>query len=231
MDDLRDQALHFEVFWSFRSPYSYLATPQLIAVEAAYDVRISFRPVRPLAMRDPSFFARADPRWPLYAFNDVARLAQMQGLPFAPPRPDPIVQDMSTRRIASEQPYIGRITRLGQAAAELGAGLRFANAVAARIWGGIQDWHQEESLPGAAAEAAIDWATIDQAERNNGEALNTAIAASEAAQNSSGHWGVPLMVFEKEPFFGQDRISALIWRLGQRGLRPRRDAPHSQTDI
>jgi 2-hydroxychromene-2-carboxylate isomerase len=28
-----------------------------------------------------------------------------------------------------------------------------------------------------------------------------------------GHWGVPTFVFEKEPFFGQDRIDLLIWRM------------------
>jgi hypothetical protein len=29
------------------------------------------------------------------------------------------------------------------------------------------------------------------------------------------------MVFEDEPFFGQDRIELLRWRLAQRGLRER----------
>jgi hypothetical protein len=29
------------------------------------------------------------------------------------------------------------------------------------------------------------------------------------------------MVFKDEPFFGQDRIDLLVWRLKQHGLRPR----------
>jgi hypothetical protein len=29
------------------------------------------------------------------------------------------------------------------------------------------------------------------------------------------------MVFEDEPFFGQDRIDLLVWRMKQRGLRER----------
>ena len=221
MAPLSDRPLSVDVFWSFRSPYSYLATPQLLSVEAEYDLQIGFRPVRPLAVRDPGFFARVDPRWPLYAFNDVARLAEMQGLPIAPPRPDPIVQDLATRRIAPEQPYIGRVTRLGQAAAELGAGLRFANAVASRIWGGTPDWHLDGPMQAAAAEAGVDWGAIDGAERQRPEELDAAIAANESAQDVSGHWGVPLMVFEGEPFFGQDRIAALIWRMGRHGLRRR----------
>jgi hypothetical protein len=29
---------------------------------------------------------------------------------------------------------------------------------------------------------------------------------------------VPLMVFEGEPFHGQDRIDLLVWRMRQKGL-------------
>jgi len=47
------------------------------------------------------------------------------------------------------------------------------------------------------------------------------IAANEAAQNAAGHWGVPLMVFEGEPFFGQDRLNHLMWRMEQKGLQSR----------
>jgi hypothetical protein len=36
---------------------------------------------------------------------------------------------------------------------------------------------------------------------------------------ASGHWGVPTFVFENEPFFGQDRIELLIWRMESKGLR------------
>ena len=34
----------------------------------------------------------------------------------------------------------------------------------------------------------------------------------------AGHWGVPSMVFEAEPFFGQDPMDTLRWQLSQRGL-------------
>ena len=36
-----------------------------------------------------------------------------------------------------------------------------------------------------------------------------------------GHWGVPTFVFQDEPFFGQDRIETLLWRLRQHGLTER----------
>jgi 2-hydroxychromene-2-carboxylate isomerase len=51
--------------------------------------------------------------------------------------------------------------------------------------------------------------------------LDAAIAQNQADLESAGHWGVPTMVFEGEPFFGQDRIDLLVWRMKQHGLRER----------
>ena len=44
------------------------------------------------------------------------------------------------------------------------------------------------------------------------------IAQNEADQKNAGHWGVPLFVFNDEPFFGQDRLEHVIWRMRQHGL-------------
>ena len=90
--------------------------------------------------------------------------------------------------------------------------------MASRIWGGCENWHFDASLQAAAEEAKLDWSALDHVERECADTLNAAIAANEAAQDASGHWGVPLMVFEGEPFFGQDRIAALLWRMRQYGL-------------
>ena len=47
------------------------------------------------------------------------------------------------------------------------------------------------------------------------------IQENEAAHVAAGHWGVPTAVFEDEPFFGQDRLDVLLWRLQSKGLQPR----------
>jgi 2-hydroxychromene-2-carboxylate isomerase len=62
---------------------------------------------------------------------------------------------------------------------------------------------------------------LDAAAAREADRLETVIAANEAAQKAAGHWGVPLMAFEGEPFFGQDRVDHLIWRMKQHGLRKR----------
>src|SRR5919112_1724849 len=118
--NLERMTLHADIFWSFRSPYSYLATRRYRALTEEYDLTLSLRPVYPLAIRQPDFFERSHPNWLRYTFLDVFRVAQFLEIPFGPPRPDPIVQDIATRRIAAEQPHIFRLTRLGQAAARRG---------------------------------------------------------------------------------------------------------------
>ncbi len=45
--------------------------------------------------------------------------------------------------------------------------------------------------------------------------------ANQKAHADSGHWGVPTMAFNGEPFFGQDRLDLLLWRLKENGLKAR----------
>ena len=156
-------SLAVDVYWSFRSPYSYLAVPRLRELSEAYDVEVRMRPVYPLAIRQPDFFERNHPLWLRYTMLDVLRVAQFEGIAFGPPRPDPIVQDRATRAIASEQPYIRRVTRLGQAAARRGAGLAFAHEAGRLIWGGQEGWHEGPHLAGALTRAGLDPAEVEAA--------------------------------------------------------------------
>lgn len=214
--------LNVDVFWSFRSPYSYLATPQLVALEAAWDLKVNVRPVLPIAVRIDGFFKRVNPLWPPYLARDIYRLGQMQGTPIRWPRPDPIVMDIASGEVPADQPYIHRVTRMGQAAAEAGRGLAYIAEVGSLIWSGSTvNWHEGDHLAQAAARAGLDGAALEAQAVAEADRLDAAIAANQAALESAGHWGVPTMVFDGEPFFGQDRIDVLLWRMKQRGLEPR----------
>ena len=210
-----------DIFWSFRSPYSYLATRRYVALVAEYDLTINLRPVYPLAIREPDFFERNHSNWLGYVMRDVFRLAQQQEIAIAPPRPDPIVQDMATRRIADVQPYIFRLTRLGQAAARRGKSLAFCDEVSRLIWGGTQNWHDGDHLTQAAQRAGLDLTELDSEALADAAALDMEIAGNQSALEAAGHWGVPTLVFEGEPFFGQDRIDLAVWRMKQHGLMER----------
>lgn len=214
-------SLRADLYWSFRSPYSYLAIDRYRAMTEAYDLEIDLRPVYPLAIRQPDFFERNHPNWLGYTVRDAIRLSQHLGIPFARPRPDPIVQDIATRRIAPDQPYIHRLVRLGQAAARRGRGLAFCAEAARLIWGGTENWHEGGHLAAAAARAGLDLAELDREAETDSAALDAEVAANQSALESAGHWGVPTLVFDGEPFFGQDRIDLALWRMKSAGLKRR----------
>jgi len=183
-----------------------------------FDVEARFRPVLPLAVRDPSFFSPDNVKRAKYIRVDWPRRAEMLGMPHAWPSPDPIVQDMQSYRIGPERPYIHRLTRLGVEAERRGRGIEFARAVSLLIFGGTRDWQLGDHLAGAAQRAGLDLAAGDAAIMQPAD-HDAEIEANQQALAASGHWGVPTFVFEGEPFFGEDRIDTLRWRLGKAGLQ------------
>ncbi|MBP7952157.1 MAG: DsbA family protein [Sphingorhabdus sp.] len=213
--------LYADVFWSFRSPYSYLATRRYAALVADYDLEVSVRPVYPLAVRQPDFFERNHPNWLGYVMRDVFRLAQHQNIPIGPPNPDPIVQDKATRKIADDQPYIYRLTRLGQAAARRGKSLGFCDEVSRLIWSGMAGWNEGDHLAQAAARAGLSLTELDADVKADPQGLDAEIHGNQTALEAAGHWGVPTLVFDGEPFFGQDRVDLAVWRMEQKGLARR----------
>ena len=213
--------LSFDLFWSFRSPYSYLATARIVSLRDEYDLQVNLRPVYPIAIRNEEFFASVNPLWPGYLLRDTVRIAERLGMAYHWPRPDPVYRDPETRRYPKEQPFIHRLTRLGVEAHQLGRGLEFIDEVSKTLFGGTENWHKGDHLSDAAKRAGLDLAAMDKAIEADAGEYEAVIEANQQALHDAGHWGVPTMVFEGEPFFGQDRIEDLIWRLERNGLARR----------
>jgi 2-hydroxychromene-2-carboxylate isomerase len=173
-------------------------------------------------VRVPGFFKRASPQFARYIVLDSSRVAKHENIPFRFPRPDPIVQDMATLDVAEHQPHIHRLTRLGAAAQLEGRALEFTDAVTRVMWdGSVKGWHEGDHLAKAATAAGFDFAAMDAAIAADPERYEAVIVGNEADHAASGHWGVPTFVYENEPFFGQDRIDLLIWRMQGKGLTRR----------
>ena len=218
--------LTFDLFCSFRSPYSYLAIDRVFDIYQRYDVAIDVRLVYPFAVLDPERFEKAalphGKVWLDYLTMDPPRAAEFLGIPFVWPRPDPIVQDLETGAIAEDQPYCYRLVRLGQAAIEAGRGIEFFHAVDHIIWDGtVNGWDQGDHLAEATKRAGLDLARLEEKATANADAYDEIAYANDEALNKTGHWGRPVMVFEGEPFWGQDRVEMFLWRLKQNGLEER----------
>ncbi len=214
--------LSYDLYWSFRSPYSYMIAPRLVALEREFDVKGVIRPVYPLAVRTPEFFETRDPLWFSYFMQDIHREAAFLGLPFRWPRPDPVKMDFATRTYPKEQPYIHRLTRLGVLAAEAGRGLAYLDEVSRVIWSGeVDNWPEGDHLDEAARRAGLDPAVINARVEAEGDRLHSVVEDNQVAQRAAGHYGVPMIAFNHEAFFGQDRYDQFRWRLEQQGLARR----------
>lgn len=204
-----------EVFWSFRSPYSYLAAGRLVKLAEDTGAEVVVRPVYPLAIRTPDFFKKVNPLFAGYVVRDAKRVADYLGLPFLWPNPDPVAMNLGPGE--DEQPHIHRLTRLGVEAGLQNRGLAFIDCVSRLIFSGTEGWDQGDHLAKASARAGLDLAALDAAILANPRKYDSIIEASQRDQEAAGHWGVPLMVYDAEPFFGQDRVELLLWRMGQGG--------------
>ncbi len=206
-----------DVYWSFRSPFSYIAVSQLKALQQDFDIKCFIKPVYPLAVRDDSFFKAARPQQFPYFVQDMTREAAKNNIPFRWPVPDPIEQDLSTMTIAKEQPRIDRLMLLGAAVQrEAGEdGFSFFEEVSKIIFDGETDhWEEGNHMAAATRRAGFDWVRLEKSVTAHKSDLVSLIEKNEAEQQRH-HWGVPLMVYKDEPFFGQDRISTLRWRIEQ----------------
>ncbi len=184
-----------------------------------FDLEINLRTVWPIAIRDPDILFTGNPAAPRYILMDSFRAAQHLGLPFRWPRPDPVVQNLTTREIAEDQPLIRRICRLGQAASRRRKGLVFADEVSRIIFSGkVDNWHEGDHLANAAQRAGLDLTELDAEAVSDAKRIDAEIAANQDALEAAGHWGVPTLVLDGEPFFGQDRVEMAKWRMEQKGL-------------
>ncbi len=208
-----------DVYWSFRSPYSYLVTPDLFRLREDFEVEVRLRPVLPIAVRTKETLFTGDQRRVKYIILDAFRRAEFLGMAFARPSPDPIVQDMETFEVSDDQPYIYRLTGLGIEAEKRGKGVDLAYHVSHLIWGGEPNWNEGDKLATAVAKAGLDLAELDAAIAASDPMPD--IESNQAALEAAGGWGVPTMVFNGEPFFGQDRIDTLRWRLEKSGVPKR----------
>jgi 2-hydroxychromene-2-carboxylate isomerase len=228
-----ENPLKADVCWSMRSPYSYLTLSRLVYLNSNYNVDVSVRLIVPVAVRTRASSGKAGSgRWYKWAdtINDTRRVGQHQGIPYRFANPDPIWQntwpttggaDFAVHPL-EKQPYISWVIRLGNYAELQGKGIDYVAAVSPLIWGGHVD-HWPDHVKGAFNSIdGLDYDTAIKFIRDHPEKVDAVWQENQNIQMNAGHGGVPLMIFQGEPFFGQDRFDVFYWRLRQNGLTKRR---------
>jgi 2-hydroxychromene-2-carboxylate isomerase len=188
-----------DFFFSFRSPYSYLAAPRAFALADRFAVDIVYRGVLPMAMR-----GEAVPRAKrLHTIRDVAREAKRLGMPFGRIH-DPIGEGA------------WRCLLVGEHAVDVGRERAFVLESSRGIWSEAIDVAGDPGLRTVCERAGLDWAQCRAALGD--PTLRARVDANTTALGDLGHWGVPVLRFSDELFWGQDRIEDVERKLLAAGL-------------
>jgi 2-hydroxychromene-2-carboxylate isomerase len=202
-----------DLYFSFRSPYSYLILPRILKLKKESNIDINFKLVYPIAIRMPEWFEKKNILFFLSTISDFKKKAKQLDMPLnLPVKPDPIKQNIFTAKIAKNQPYIFDICHMGQEMTNRGFGLEFAYKLSTKIWS-VKNWNKDEHLVEILSEFNIELPEIRETIKNNEKALIEKIKQNQVEQLDAGHHGVPLSVYKEEYFFGQDKFNDLIERM------------------
>jgi len=215
--------MKIDLYFSYRSPYSYLILPRMLKLKEKYDIDINFKIVYPIAIRMPEWFEGKNIfTYFFFKMIDMRLQAKKLGIPFTTKlRPDPIRQNIMTGKISSHQPYIFDICHLGQMAQIKGVGIEFAFEVSSLIFGGVENWNTDENLSKAAKKVGLDLKHLRESVNVHEEEIISQIKQNQVDQLNAGHHGVPLTVIGDAYFFGQDQFKKIMKTLEENGLKER----------
>lgn len=179
-----------DFYFSFRSPYSYLACQRLLRLKEQYQLDINIKTVLPMVMR--GLPVPSSKR--IYIFLDTKREAKRYGIDFGRVV-DPLGEGVN--RCMSLFPY----------ALEQDLALEYISSVSKGIWAEGEDITQDAPLRALTERAGLNW---DEAKAYLGKSE----WQDKAEQNrqdmvASGFWGVPTFQYGDKTYWGQDRLWAI----------------------
>lgn len=202
---LRALHLPLDFYFSFRSPYSYLALARVLALTEHYGLDLRIRPVLPMVMRGLPVPREKK----LYILADAAREAERLGIPFGR-----VCDPVGTG--------VERCMALFPAAREAGLASDYLLHVATGIWSEGADVSRDADLKRLVTAAGLDWGTLAPCLHDT--AWQAMANDNRAALNRLGLWGVPVLHLQTprgdRSVWGQDRLWALEDMLADVLARP-----------
>ena len=203
-----------EVYWSLQSTYCYFLTQRLYELSLRADVDVHLKPVRPGVLRLPDAYRDRSTMEMAYFDRDAERTAAYLDLPFAEPKPSPVAFKKGKWVAKARQPRIDKLQRMLMVAVNEGKGQALLYSLMHNIWSGqIRGWDKDETLDETLIFADLGPDHVRKKIAKDAEALDAQILQNEQDMYAAGHWGVPLMVYRGEAFYGQDRFDQLLWRI------------------
>lgn len=186
--------LPLEFWFSFRSPYSYLALGRTAELAARHDVELRLRPVLPMVSRGLPM--PRDKRF--YIARDAHREAERLGIPFGEIC-DPLGKGVE------------HALAISKLAIERGRGMAFLESAARGAWAEAKDLASYVDLRELVERAGLDWADARAALADDGWRVWAQDNAADL--DGAGLWGVPSWRAGDFVTWGQDRLPMLADRL------------------
>jgi 2-hydroxychromene-2-carboxylate isomerase len=183
------------VFFSLRSPYSYIGFERALALAERHGAAVDIRPVLPMLMRG----LKVPPIKSRYILMDSAREAERLGIPFGR------IVDPLGAGVERAYALVDYARNEGRLAAYFASVLRGA-------WADGLELASDRGLRVAVERAGLDWARakplIGTKDWRQWAEVN------QAALSANGFWGVPSFTYGDVKVWGQDRL----WRI-ERAMR------------
>jgi 2-hydroxychromene-2-carboxylate isomerase len=195
-----------EVFYSFQSPYSYLALGDIYAIENRFNVELLWQPFSAKASGQPLPQSGILPDKLSYLFEDTKRIAQDRGLSLVFPENWP------------ESEYDpGRITRGALIANDLERLMEYNVKVFEKWWGLGENPNDDTFMSELCDDLDIDLG--DFLGKVSSSDTRERVKGIYKRGRKLGVFDTPTFVFEDgERIVGYDKIPYLATRLERRGL-------------
>lgn len=183
-----------DFYFDFSSPYAYFAAEKIDELAAGFDREVIWHPMMlGAALKETGTLPLAKiPMKGDYCFNDWARLARFQELPWTVPEPFPIAALAPSRAfywLADQDTALAKKVAWGCFKAYFGEG---------------RDISKPETVLDIAAGEGVEAAALQAALGD--EAVKQRVKDETAAAIEKGVFGSPFIIVDGEPFWGADRL-------------------------
>jgi 2-hydroxychromene-2-carboxylate isomerase len=198
--------LNVEVYYSFQSPYSYLALDSIYKLQEDFDIELLWQPFSAKAAGQPITPTPVLPEKLSYLFEDCNRYAQELSIPLHFPESWP-----------ENEFDPGRVTRGALVASDLGVQMEYNIKAFDKWWGQGENPNDE----------AFTTQLCDELDIDLGEFLSK-VSSSDTRERVKGVFkrgkklnvfDTPTFIIDKERIFGIDKIPYLRNRLEKMGLK------------
>jgi 2-hydroxychromene-2-carboxylate isomerase len=198
--------VNIEVFYSFQSPYSYLAIEGIYQLEKDFDIEILWQPFSAKAAGQQVPPSPIIPDKLSYLIEDCTRFANEHNIPLQLPE-----------RWTEEEFEPGRATRGAIVANDLDVLMEYNYKVFHKWWGEGQDPNDENFMAELCDELDVDLGEFLSKLSNSD--TRERVKGVYRRGRKLGVFDTPTIMIDKERFVGLDKLHAVRERLEKMGLK------------